>query len=513
MTIDYKKVRPPRTLRSAAFGASGGMYALAFISLCLGLLLRAPGFADEPRPAEEDYYQIVRFAIPERLVLEAGALEFLPDGRLAIATRRGEIYLLDKPLAENPEDASFTLFATGLHEVLGLAWRDGWLYCVQRAEVTRIKDTDGDHRADVFQTVSDGWGLTGDYHEYAFGSKFDREGNLWVALCLTGSFSSDALFRGWCLRVTPDGKTIPTCSGLRSPGGVGANAAGDMFYTENQGPWNGACSLKWLKPGAFLGHPIGNKWYDAAADAMGPRPQEPQSGSRMMIEAKKITQLEPPAVYFPYGKMGQSASGIACDLSAGKFGPFSDQLFVGDQTHSTVMRVCLEKVNGHYQGACFPFRGGFGSGSLSLLFAPDGSLFVGGSNRGWGSRGSQPYSLERLVWTGKTPFEVSQMRAKSDGFELTFTQPIDPTTAGDPASYNMSTYTYIYQSQYGSPEVDVTMPTITRVELRPDGRSVRLFIDKLEEGHVHELHASGVRSAAGQPLLHPVAYYTLNYIP
>jgi glucose/arabinose dehydrogenase len=465
------------------------------------------------RTAEEAYYRLIRFPMQERIVLEAGALEFLPDGNLAVATRRGEIYLVDKPLAENPEDANFSLIASGLHEVLGLAYRDGWLYCVQRCEVTRIKDTSGEGRADVFETVSDGWGLTGDYHEYAFGSKFDRDGNLWVVLCLTGSFSSDALFRGWCLRITPDGKVIPTCSGLRSPGGIGANAAGDMFYTENQGPWNGACSLKWLRPGGFLGHPVGNKWYSAAGGAMGEQPPDPQSGRRMMIEAKKIPQLEPPAVYFPYGKMGQSAAGIACDTSGGRFGPFSGQLFVGDQTHSTVMRVFLEKVNEHYQGACFPFRGGFGSGSLSLLFAADGSLFVGGTNRGWGSRGSQPYSLDRLVWTGKTPFEVREMRAKSDGFELSFTQPIDPATATDPASYRLSTYTYIYQSQYGSPEVDGSTPTITKVELLPRENGVRLYVDQIQEGHVHELHLDGVRSATGQPLLHPVGYYTLNYVP
>ena len=127
---------------------------------------------------------------------------------------------------------------------------------VQRCDVTRIKDENNDGRADVYQVVSNGWGITGDYHEYAFGSKFDNAGYLWVPLCLTGSFSSEALFRGWCLRVSADGTTLPTCSGLRSPGGVGANAAGDMFYTDNQGPWNGACSLKWLRPGAFLGHPI-----------------------------------------------------------------------------------------------------------------------------------------------------------------------------------------------------------------------------------------------------------------
>src|SRR5688572_28305569 len=471
--------------------------ALLFFLLSLGGLASALGQGR----SEDDYYRLVRFPIPGHIALEAGALEFLPDGKLAVATRRGEIYLIDKPLAANPDEASYALFATGMHEVLGLAWRDDWLYCVHRPEVTRIKDANGDGRADVFQTVSDGWGITGDYHEYAFGSKFDRDGNLWVPLCLTGSFSSQALFRGWCLRVSADGKTIPTCSGLRSPGGVGANAAGDMFYTENQGPWNGACSLKWLRPGAFLGHPIGNKWYEATGGVIGPQPQEPQSGSRMMIEAKKIPQLEPPAVYFPYGKMGQSAAGIACDLSGGKFGPFAGQLFVGDQTHSTVMRVFLEKVNGHYQGACFPFKQGFGSGALSLLLTPDGSLFVGGTNRGWGSRGSQPYSLDRLVWTGKTPFEVHEMHAKKDGFELTFTQKVDPATAGDPKSYSLSTYTYIYQADYGSPEVDATKPIITKAEVAADGLSVRLTIDKLQEGHVHELHLDGVRSATGLPLL------------
>jgi hypothetical protein len=54
----------------------------------------------------------------------------------------------------------------------------------------------------VFETVCDSWGMTGDYHEYAFGSKFDPSGHLWVVLCLTGSFTSEAPWRGWCVRVT-----------------------------------------------------------------------------------------------------------------------------------------------------------------------------------------------------------------------------------------------------------------------------------------------------------------------
>jgi hypothetical protein len=188
-------------------------------------------------------------------------------------------------------------------------------------------------------------------------------------------------------------------------------------------------------------------------------------------------------------------------------------LFVGDQSASTVNRVVLEQVNGQYQGACIPFRQGFASGCLPLLMAREGSLFVGGTNRGWGSRGSKPFALERLDWTGKVPFEIDQIHARPHGFALTFTQPIDPKTATDPKSYRMSTYTYIYQSSYGSPEVDATKPSIERVELSADGKEVRIIVDALQEGHVHEIHLDGVRSADGLPLLHPESYYTLNSIP
>jgi hypothetical protein len=211
--------------------------------------------------------------------------------------------------------------------------------------------------------------------------------------------------------------------------------------------------------------------------------------------------------------MGQSASGIACDTTAGKFGPFANQLFVADQTHSTVMRVYLEKVDGAYQGVCFPFRAGFGSGNVPVEITPGGHMFVGGTNRGWGSRGPKEFAIERVDWTGEVPFEVLEMHARPDGFELVLTQPIDADSAKDLGSYTLSTYTYIFQSTYGSPEVDHTSPKITSAEVSDDGLRVHLAVDGLQRGHVHELHLDGVRSKAGEPLLHPVAYYTLMRIP
>lgn len=480
---------------------------------CLGVAgLLGAAWAQSPR--ERDYYTIADVPIPEGIVLECGALELLPGDVLAAATRRGEIWLVDHALERElrPDRVRFTRFAAGLHEPLGLAWRDGSLWVTQRCELSKLTDLDGDRRADDFETVSAEWGVNGDYHEYAFGSKPDRNGDIWIVLCLTGSFSSKSAFRGWCLRVTPDGETIPTASGIRSPGGIGANAAGDMFFCDNQGPWNGSSSLKHLVVGSFQGHPAGNEWY-RLTDAIGPRPPEPRDGSRMLAERERIPQLVPPAVVLPHGKLGQSPSGIVCDTTGGRFGPFTGQLFVGEQTYSEVQRIWLEKVNGVYQGVAFPFLKGFASGNVAMLMTPNGSLFVGGTDRGWTARGGKRYALQRVDWTGRTPFEVLTMSARPDGFELTFTEEVDAASAGDPSSYALLAYTYVYRAKYGSPIVDAATPEIVAAQVAPDRRRVRLRVEGLVRGHVHELHVDGVRSVSGREVLHPVAFYTLNEIP
>lgn len=174
------------------------------------------------------------------------------------------------------------------------------------------------------------------------------------------------------------------------------------------------------------------------------------------------------------------------------------------------MRVSLEEVDGVYQGACYPFRAGFGSGVVGVEMGPSGAVFVGGTNRGWGSRGPKDFALERVDWTGKTPFEIKTMRLTPKGFKLEFTEPVNVPSAGDEKNYTMETYTYIYREQYGSPEVDGTKPTIQAVRVSPDRMTVELDVDGLQIGHVHELRIGEMKSAAGNPLLHSEAYYTLN---
>lgn len=460
---------------------------------------------------EAKYYPIVNVPIPPTVPMRPGGFEILPDGRLAVGTRRGDIYFI-KGAFDSPPLPEYHLFASGQDEIFSLAWKDGAMTTTSFAEVTRISDVDGDGAADRYDTLTNNWGYA-EGHEFAFASKHDPEGNIWVALGLSGSYESNNLFRGWAVKVTPDGRMIPVCSGLRSPGGVGANAQGAMFAVESQGPWNGSCSLKHLKPGGFLGHPASYNWYPFAPGLQ--EPVKPNSDSRIHIERKRVKELVPPAVRFPYIKMGRSISGFRLNQTGGKFGPFENQIFLGDYTLSIILRATTEEINGVWQGACYPFREGLATGIMNVEFTPKGQLIAGGftTNLQWPVRGAEPYAIQRIDWTGVTPFEVREINIKRDGFLLTFTKPVDPETAANVGSYDITTYTHIYHAGYGSPEVDHTTPRVTKAVPAPDGLSVRVHLEKIEEGHIHDFTLAGLKSGSGEPLLHAKAYYTVNEIP
>jgi glucose/arabinose dehydrogenase len=473
------------------------------------------GIVRADAPTEDDYYRIVTIPVPQNISLEVGGIAALDDGRVLVCTRRGEIWLVTDTYADDPAKASFKLWARGLAEPLGLLSLDGWIYAVQRGELTRLKDTDGDDRADLFETVCNDWQVSGNYHEFAFGPRLDKEGKLWVTLNkpFGGENFGTAKWRGWAVRVDPTtGAMQPMCVGLRSPAGLEISPDGVVFYSDNQGEWCNASKISVLEHGRFYGHPWGLEHT--------PRDQAPfkdiaipPSGELMMDVTQHVPQFKMPAVFLPYGKMGQSPAGMVFDTTGGKFGPFEGQMFIGDQHHSNVMRVCLEKVDGHWQGAAFRFRDGFECGVTRVSMGPDASMLVGMTNRGWGSLGNKPYGLQRLVWTGKTPFEIRTMRVKPDGFELTFTEPVDRAAAGDVKSYEMSSYTYRLRSAYGGPEELTESLPIRSAAVSDDGRTVRLVVDNLRRGFVHELHAVGVRNAAGRPLLHATGYYTLVNLP
>jgi cytochrome c551/c552 len=316
------------------------------------------------------------------------------------------------------------------------------------------------------------------------------------------------------VKIHPDGTLEPFAAGLRSPAGYSINDQGDIFYGENQGDWVGSGRVTHLAKGDFAGNPGGLKWAKEPNSPFRLTLEEIQDNGAPMYEAAaKVKNLKLPAVWFPHAIMGISTSDIIQDTTRGKFSPFPGQYFVADQGQSKVMRMGLEKVNGVYQGFCINYREGFQSGILRERFGLDGSMFVGMTSRGWGSTGKDEFGLQRLLWNGQIPFEIQDIQAKSDGFEINFTQAVDVTSVKKAASYALRSYIYKYQHQYGSPIIELKNLKISAVEVSADKRKVRLVIEGLRQYFIHEFKLEGIRNEAGEPLLHETAYYTLNQIP
>lgn len=489
-------------------------------------------------PKEEDFYKIMKVRMPEGPVLEVGGLVTLPNGDLGISTRRGDVFIVENPTSNRPY---FRKFATGLHEILGIAYKDGAIFVAQRGELTKLMDKNMDGKADVYETVY-AWPLSGHYHEYSFGPKIAPDGSFFVTANVAFGdeewwrAESRVPMRGWVMNITEDGVMKPWAAGVRSPAGLNV-IDGQLYYTENQGDWVGSGGVWKVNKGDFMGHPASLVWTkrpdspvklssDFFYSKMDERRIKNENGRYIKPEnrvnenfktlfdmKKEFPELRMPSVWLPYGILGISSS-EPIKIPKGNFGPFEGQLLVGDQGMSIISRVFIEEVNGEEQGAAFMFRSGFRSGVLRMAWGQDGSLFVGETNRGWGSAGDANEGLERLVYNNKIPFEMKAVRAMPDGFEIEFTNPVDLKSANDLASYSVESFIYKYHPVYGSPPVNTATLKVKGVKVSADGLKARIVVDNLRKYYIHTIKVDGVREKQNfYSVVHPVAYYTLNNIP
>jgi len=500
------------------------------------LSMQTMSYAQES-PKEEDFFKINKLRSPEGTLLEVGGLCTMPDGNLAIATRRGDVYIVENPTSPKPY---FRKFASGLHELLGIAYKNGSLYVAQRGELTRLQDANMDGKADIFETIY-AWPLSGNYHEYSYGPKIAPDGSFYVTLNLGfgdvwWSGTSFVPWRGWALHIFEDGRMEPWATGLRSPCGI-SMIDGELFYTDNQGDWMGSGSIMPIKKGAFLGNPGGLVWTnmpnsplkltpDAIFSKVNPRIEFSEDGRRAKPEniekesfktladiKKDVPELQMPTVWLPHGVLGISNSEII-KIPKGVFGPFEEQLLVGDQGQSKISRVFMEKVKGELQGCAWDFRSGFQSGVLRMSWANDGSLFVGETNRGWGSAGEANEGMQRLYWNSFMPFEMKTVKAMPDGFEIEFTKPIDKKKAANLSSYLVESFNYKYTPVYGSPPVNLKKCPVKGVKVSEDGLTVRIIVGDLRQYYIHKISLDGIRDQdSSYSLVHSTAYYTLNNIP
>ena len=415
-------------------------------------------------------------------------LDFLPNGDLALCTALGEVFIVSQ-LASPTNAPVWRRFARGLMEPGGLRVFSGEIFVAQKCELTRLRDTDGDGAADLFECVSQGWGFNGNGRQFAVGPVADKEGRFHVFLDGRGS-RWEVPFRGWDARFSRAGKDFEGwASGFRSPGGSGT-FGGEVFMTDNAGPWVPAAKLIHVQESKFQGHP-----------ATQPAPQE---------QFKEPKEFAPPAVWFP-SRLAKQVAGFS--VAPESWGAFAGQLLVADG-EGGLLRVSLEQVNGEWQGAAWPLVKNLGVTASRLAFSVDGQLYLGGA----GAAG-KGLGLARISAPGAADFEVKSVKALADGFELTFTQPVEAASAAKAAGYEVSQFSYQHDVGPGAEhDFEGTMNKtsalqVSAVSVSSNGLSARLTVPSLRAGFVTSVRAAGVRSAAAQPLHHDTFFYTLNQLP
>lgn len=461
----------------------------------------------------ETSYVIDSIAMPPGLSGEVGALAFLPSGKLIAAFRRGEVMKYDQ------ETDEWSVFARGLHLPLGLLVRsESEVLVMQYAELTRLRDTDHNGEADVYENVTDDFGLGGNYHEFAYGPVEDGSGNLYIGLNSTsnggvmmeelrGKLNEDGVtekglysavpYRGWIMMLTPNGDLLPFASGFRSPNGLGFDEKGRLWVTDNQGDWVGTSPLYHVEKGKFYGHPPSLAWTE---NWEGGRPMDKGVAFLDSLRTKA-------SVLFPHNIIANSPTEPIA-IRTDQFGPFKGQLLVGEMNHQRIVRVMMEEIGGKLQGASVSFidGGDLRKGNNRLAFGPDGALWVGQNASGWaGSSG-----IQKIKFTGKMPVDVQHINLTENGFKLKFTTPMDKVALENADNYSIRSYFYAYHSKYGSDQMDVKEIGIKGIEVSKDDKEVFIDLSPMEKNRVYEIRLNDFQSAAGDPLFNNLICYTIN---
>ncbi|MFI2670780.1 family 16 glycoside hydrolase [Streptomyces albidoflavus] len=438
---------------------------------------------------------------PEGFEPQVSAMDWLPDGRLAVSTwggtdnTDGEVYLLDHVQGETgPEEVTAKKVAEGLKEPMGIKAVDGKLYVSQKHELTELTDTDGDDVTDEQRTVAT-WPYGGNFHEFAFGLLYQDGAfylNLSVAIDYGGATTDPqpAENRGTTIKVDKEtGKVSYLAGGLRTPNGIGFGPEGDLFVLDNQGGWLPSSKLVHIKQDRFFNH---------YTNPSGPFDDQP------------VTR---PVLWLPQNEIANSPS-TPLQLTEGRF---AGQMLFGDVTYGGIQRAYLEKVDGEYQGAVFRLTQGLEAGVNRISMGPDGAIYAGGLGAGgnWGQEGKLTYGLQKLTPSGDKAFDMLAMRAKPGGFEVEYTEPLSEETAANLAeSYQVEQWAYAPTADYGGPKIDEETLSVSEATLSEDGKKVTLSVPGLKANRVVHLRSPRpFSSAEGTELWSTEAWYTLNSLP
>jgi len=443
---------------------------------------------------EPGAYQVdtltVPYENPWNSYMRLVALDFFPDGRAAVATLDGDVWIVSG-IDDKLEKLSWKRFATGLQQPMGLRIVDGKVYVLGRDQITRLHDLNGDGEADYYENFNNDVLVGASSGEYSMDLQVGPDGDFYFGKAGTQG-SGATPHTGCILRLPKDGSALEIyATGFRTPFGVCVGPDGFVTATDQQGNYMASCPIVHVRKDGFYGF------------AMDKHP-----------ETKSLPR-EPALCWLPMDF--DNSSGGQVWVTSDRWGPLKGSLLHTSYGQSRLLLALLDLER--TQGGVVRFPLNFASGIMRAQFNPvDGQLYVAGL-RGWQTTGVKDGCLQRVRYTGKPVLMPVAWKVRKTGIDLSFTDPLDRDIAADPDSYSAVWFQVESTPDYGSPEFSPLdrskrgrQPVaISAARLSDDGKTVSLEIPELRPV-TNLIVKYSLRSAAGAKL-QSEASFTINRVP
>ena len=465
-------------------------------------------------------YKVDTIETPLEIAPEIGGLSFTPSGELVVVTRRSGIQIAKT--AKDPKAFQWRSFSDdSLHNPCGVqVLNKDEIVVSQMAELTKISDTDGDGIADSYETISNEFGLSGNYHETNYILP-DKNGGWYIAVG-TASHNGPTFYhtqgeykhngrrgrnfaavkwKGWVMHIDAKGKMTPFAKGFRMHNGMGMSPDGKIFAGDNQGDWRGTSPIYHVQKDKFYGHPSALVWDDKFTKEVSDNPLFYYINNMEQYEKDRT----PAAIELPHGIMCSSPGEIIFDTK-GAFGPYKGQAFVSDIAGPRLVRLMFEEVNGVTQGACIKFaEKKLKTGNNRLAFNPKGdALYVGQTMRGWGKPSE---GIQRISFNDEAPDSILKMELKKEGFLVTFTKVKSKKELENLKNYGIQSYYYPSTHKYGARQTDKKNLNLIKASASKDNKSVLIQFEGLCTKRLFQLD---LRGELAEGLDQKTIVYTVN---
>ena len=417
-----------------------------------------------PLPLENPYGRGVR----------AAAVDFFTDGRAALVTFDGDVWLADG-LRPGATEVTWTRFTSGLHEPLSIGIRDEEIFVFDRNGLWRLHDRDKNGEADYHEMFCSRIDQTSETREYASAMRLDKDGGF--VICKPGqqkTFSS-------ILRVSPDGKEVKLIAhGFRQPLLGYDPLTGQIAVSDQQGNWVPSTPVHFIEQGGFYGFPNG--------------------------PADKDRAITPPLTWIPHQVCASSTS-IVWTRDA-KLGPLNDAPILLSYHQPKLLQIHPDIGEGVIQGGATALNLTLNAPLLNGAMNPaDGLLYVAGFKI-WGTGAREPTFLGRIRHNSDATWTIpTTVRAAKRGILLRFDVPLNEASLAGPDSFKIRRWNYQRSGSYGSAYYRLdgekgteTLP-VASAKLSRDGRSVFLGIPDMREVMQIEI-GYNIAAQDGTPIRH-----------